>query len=96
MDMNINKVSGSGLVNTNSTGDVKSERKQNIADNHSGKVNTEVVNDVSKKAAGVNNDKNKPVLNKNNLDAKSDIKANSDFSFNMLCSLLTDFFLTKN
>lgn len=92
MDMNINKVSGSGLVNTNSTGDVKSERKQNIADNHSGKVNTEVVNDVSKKAAGVNNDKNKPVLNKNNLDAKSDIKANSDFSFNMLCSLLTDFF----
>lgn len=92
MDMNINKVSGSGLVNTNSTGDVKSERKQNIADNHSGKVNTEVVNDVSKKSAGVNNDKNKPVLNKNNLDAKSDIKANSDFSFNMLCSLLTDFF----
>lgn len=92
MDMNINKVSGSGLVNTNSIGDVKSERKQNIADNHSGKVNTEVVNDVSKKSAGVNNDKNKPVLNKNNLDAKSDIKANSDFSFNMLCSLLTDFF----
>lgn len=91
MDMNINKVSGSGLVNTNSTDDVKSERKQNIADNHSGKVNTEVVSDVSKKAAGVNNDKNKPVLNKNNLDAKSDIKANSDFSFNMLCSLLTDF-----
>lgn len=90
--MNVNKVSGSGSVNTNSTDDIKSEEKQNITNNQSGELNNEVISDVSKKATVVNNDKNKPVLNKNNLDVKNDIKGSSDFSFNMLCSLLTDFF----
>ncbi|MET4878192.1 hypothetical protein L9G70_12145 [Morganella morganii] len=90
--MNVNKVSGSGSVNPNATSDIKSEEKQNITNNYSGKVSSEVVSDLSKKATGVNNDKNKPVLNKNNLEVKGDIKGSSDFSFNMLCSLLTDFF----
>ena len=90
--MNVNKVSGSGSVNTNATSDIKSEEKQNITNNYSGKVSSEVVSDLSKKATGVNNDKNKPVLNKNNLEVKGEIKGSSDFSFNMLCSLLTDFF----
>ncbi|MEY1636875.1 hypothetical protein [Morganella morganii] len=90
--MNVNKVSGSGSVNPNATSDIKSEEKQNITNNYSGKVSSEVVSDLSKKATGVNNDKNKPMLNKNNLEVKGDIKGSSDFSFNMLCSLLTDFF----
>lgn len=92
MDMNVNKLSGIGSVNTNSTDDIKSEEKQNITNNHSRELNNEVISDVSKKATGVNNDKNKPVLNKNSLEVKGGIKGNSDFSFNMLCSLLTDFF----
>ncbi|EMD6371443.1 type III secretion system translocon subunit SctE [Morganella morganii] len=92
MDMNVNKLSGTGSGNTNSTDGVKSEKKPNVINNHGGKFNNEVVSDVSKKATDINNDKNKPVLNKNNLDVKSNIKGNSDFSFNMLCSLLTDFF----
>lgn len=92
MDMNVNKLSGMGSGNTNSTDGVKSEKKPNVINNHGGKFNNEVVSDVSKKATDINNDKNKPVLNKNNLDVKSNIKGNSDFSFNMLCSLLTDFF----
>lgn len=90
--MNVNKVSGSGSVNTNSTDDIKSEEKQNITNNQSGELNNEVISDVSKRITGVDNDKNKPVLNKNNLEVKGGIKGSSDFSFNMLCSLLTDFF----
>lgn len=94
MDININKVSVS--VNTDSAEDVKSEKKQKIANNYSGKFNSEVVSDVSKKSAGVNNDKNKPVLNKNSSgvkgDDKSNVKGNNGFSFDILCSLLTDFF----
>ncbi|WP_421533510.1 hypothetical protein [Morganella morganii] len=92
MDMNVNKLSGTGSGNINSTDGVKSEKKPNVINNNGGKVNNEVVSDVSKKATDINNDKNKPVLNKNNLDVKSNIKGSGDFSFNMLCSLLTDFF----
>ncbi|WP_250209481.1 hypothetical protein [Morganella morganii] len=92
--MDVNKLSGigTGSGNTNSTDGVKSEKKPNVINNHGGEFNNEVVSDVSKKATGVNNDKNKPVLNKNNLEVKGGTKETSGFSLDILCSLLTDFF----
>ncbi|MEG0278653.1 MAG: hypothetical protein RR686_05185 [Morganella sp. (in: enterobacteria)] len=92
MDMNVNKISGSGTVNTNSTGEVKSEKNKNIANNYTGEFNGGIVSDVSNKSIAVNEEKNKPKLTNGKHDNKNNTRIKSDYSLNIINSLLLDFF----
>ncbi|WP_413483082.1 hypothetical protein [Morganella psychrotolerans] len=92
MDVNVNKISGSGTVNENSTGEIKSEKKQNIANNHTTEFDGGIASDVSKKSIVVNEGKNKPKLTNSKQDDKNNTKTKLDYSLNVINSLLFDFF----
>ncbi|OBU10862.1 YopB/SseC family type III secretion system translocon subunit [Morganella psychrotolerans] len=92
MDVNVNKISGSGTVNENSTGEIKSEKKRDITNNHIGEFNGEIISDVSKKSIVVNEGKNKPKLTNSKHDDKNSTKTKPDYSLNIINSLLFDFF----
>lgn len=92
MDVNVNKTSGLGTINANSTGEVKSEKKQNIANSHTAEFNGGIASDVSKKSTVVNEEKNKPKLTNSKPDDKNHAKTKPDYSLNIINSLLFDFF----
>lgn len=92
MDVNVNKISGSGTVNENSTGEIKSEKKRYITNDHIGEFNGELISDVSKKSIVVYEEKNKPKLTNSKHDNKNNTKTKPDYSLNIINSLLLDFF----
>lgn len=79
MTINIDKLSGSGVLDTAPSGEIENNNKQNGVNNTS-EFNKGMVDDISKKSSAANDRKNKPSLNRSNTYSKgnADGKENVD------------------